>query len=73
MFIRPLIRFVGYNVRLLFCRIVGNADKFKELNSTEYASNLMIQDFMSALIGYLTLLGISSLVVYLFNMLSVLK
>ena len=73
MFIRPLIRFVGYNVRLLFCRIVGNRAKFKELNSTEDASNLMIQDFMNALIGYLTLLGISSLVVYLFNMLSTLE
>ena len=70
MFIRPLIRFLGYNDRLLFFKIVGKADKFKELNATDDLANFMIQDFANAFLGYLIFLGIGILGVYLFEMFS---
>jgi hypothetical protein len=65
MFVRPLIRFLGYRIRLLCYRLLGKGDILRKLNSTEDQSEAMIQEFTNALIGLISLILLGFLGSYL--------
>lgn len=68
MFIRPLIRFLGFRIRLLYFKYFGRDGDFKSRNSSDEPSEYMLQDFTNALIGLVGFVIISFLLIYLYEL-----